>query len=119
LASELVGGEWSVSRFGRFTPEERAPGTHWIGGWVDHRVGLDDVEKRKFLTLPGLELQPLSRPTRSQSLYRPLLWARAKTEHSFHVTSHLAGDTHARTHTHTTDQHNEVEPCSENRISLF
>jgi hypothetical protein len=28
------------------------------------------LEKRKFLTLPGLELLPLSRPARSQSLYR-------------------------------------------------
>jgi hypothetical protein len=34
------------------------------------RVGLDDVEKRKFLTLPGLELRPLGRPARSQSIYR-------------------------------------------------
>jgi hypothetical protein len=33
-------------------------------------VGLDDVDKRKFLTLPGLELRPLGRPVRSQSLYR-------------------------------------------------
>jgi hypothetical protein len=31
-----------------------------IGGWVDPRVDLDDVEKRKFLTLPGLELQPVA-----------------------------------------------------------
>jgi hypothetical protein len=46
------------------------PGTHWIGGWVDLRAGLDDVEKRKFLTLPGLELQRLDRPARSQPLYR-------------------------------------------------
>jgi hypothetical protein len=37
---------------------------------VDPRAGLDDVEKRKFLTLPGLELPPLGRPARSQSLYR-------------------------------------------------
>jgi hypothetical protein len=37
---------------------------------VDPRAGLDDVEKRKFLTLPGLEPRPLSRPARSQSLYR-------------------------------------------------
>jgi hypothetical protein len=29
---------------------------------MDPRAGLDDVEKRKFLTLPGLELRPLSRP---------------------------------------------------------
>jgi hypothetical protein len=37
---------------------------------VGPRAGLDDVEKRKFLTLPRLELQLLSRPTLSQSLYR-------------------------------------------------
>jgi hypothetical protein len=37
---------------------------------VDHRASLDDVEKRKFLTLPGLEVRPLGRPARSQSLYR-------------------------------------------------
>jgi hypothetical protein len=29
---------------------------------VDPRAGLDDVEKKKFLTLPGFELRPLSRP---------------------------------------------------------
>jgi hypothetical protein len=56
LTSALVGGEWSASRPGRFTPGERAPGTHRIGGWVGPRTGLDDMEKRKFLTLPGLEL---------------------------------------------------------------
>jgi hypothetical protein len=37
---------------------------------VDPRADLDDVEKRKFLTLPGLELPPLGRRARSQSLYR-------------------------------------------------
>jgi hypothetical protein len=70
LTSALGGGEWSASRPCRFTPGERASGTHWIGGWVDPRAGLDDVEKRKFFTLPGLELRPLSRQDRSQSLYR-------------------------------------------------
>jgi hypothetical protein len=25
----------------RFTPGERAPGTHWIGGWVGSRAGLE------------------------------------------------------------------------------
>jgi hypothetical protein len=39
---------------------------------MDLRAGLDDVEKKKFLTLPVLELQPLGRPARSQSLYRLL-----------------------------------------------
>jgi hypothetical protein len=45
LTSALVGGDWSVPRPGRFTAGERAPGTHWIEGWVDPRVGLDDIEK--------------------------------------------------------------------------
>jgi hypothetical protein len=35
---------------------------------VDPRTGLDDLEKRKFLTLQGLELRPLGRPARSQSI---------------------------------------------------
>jgi hypothetical protein len=34
LTLALVGGEWSASRPGRFTPWERALGTDWIGGWV-------------------------------------------------------------------------------------
>jgi hypothetical protein len=38
--------------------------------WVGPRVGLDDMEKRKFLTVPGLELRPLGRPACSQTLYR-------------------------------------------------
>jgi hypothetical protein len=37
---------------------------------VDPTAGLKYVEKRKFFTLPGLELRPLGRPARSQSLYR-------------------------------------------------
>jgi hypothetical protein len=69
LTSALAGGEWSASRTGRFTPRftpgERAPGTHWIGG-----ACLDEVEKRKFLTLPGLELRPLGHPAHSQLLHR-------------------------------------------------
>jgi hypothetical protein len=62
---------WVVS----FTPRplyprgKIPPGTLWIGGWVDPRAGLDDVEKRKFLTLSGLELRLLGRPARSQSLF--------------------------------------------------
>jgi hypothetical protein len=56
LTSALVGGEWSASHPSRFTSGESAPGTHWMRGWVDPRAGLEDVEKRKFLTLPGLEL---------------------------------------------------------------
>jgi hypothetical protein len=56
LTSAIAGGEWQLY------PGERAPGTHWIGGWVGPRASLDKVENRKFLTLPGLKLRPLGRP---------------------------------------------------------
>jgi hypothetical protein len=68
LTSAIVGGEWSPSYPDRFNPGETAPGTHWIGGWVGPRVGVDDMEIRKFLPPLGLELRPLSRPARSQLL---------------------------------------------------
>jgi hypothetical protein len=53
-----------------YPPGERVLGTHWIGGWVDPRAGVEDVEKKKILTVPGLELRPVGRPAHSQSLYR-------------------------------------------------
>jgi hypothetical protein len=58
LMLALLGGEWSASRTGSFTPRERGPDTLWIGGCVGLRAGLDDVEKRKFLTLLGLKFRP-------------------------------------------------------------
>jgi hypothetical protein len=63
LTSALVAGEWSASRPVRFIA-----GTHCVGGWVGPRAGLNDVEKRKFLTLPGLELRPLGRPAHSVTI---------------------------------------------------
>jgi hypothetical protein len=71
LTLSLLGGEWSASHLGHFTRRERTAGTHWIGGQEGPRAGLDNVEKGKYLTVPGLELRPLGRPVRSQSLYRP------------------------------------------------
>jgi hypothetical protein len=53
-----------ASHSGRLTPREGAP--------VDPSVSLNDVEKRIFFILPGLELQSLGRPDCSQSLYRLL-----------------------------------------------
>jgi hypothetical protein len=37
---------------------------------VGPRVGLDVTEKRKFVTLVGIELRPLGRPASCQSLHR-------------------------------------------------
>jgi hypothetical protein len=56
LTSALVGGELSASRPGRFTPQERGPGTHCRRGWLDPRAGLDDMENYKLLTPLGLKL---------------------------------------------------------------
>jgi hypothetical protein len=46
LTSAIQGGEWSAWRLSRFTPEERAPGTHWKGRWVGPRAGLDTVKRK-------------------------------------------------------------------------
>jgi hypothetical protein len=48
LTSAVDGGEWSASRTGRFTRRVKAPGIHWIGGWVVPKAGLDTVSKRKI-----------------------------------------------------------------------
>jgi hypothetical protein len=65
LTSALVGDEWSTSRHGRFTPEERVPGTHWIGGWLGLSTGPDDVEKRKSLPVTSHYPIALSRLRRT------------------------------------------------------
>jgi hypothetical protein len=55
-------------------PRGNRPGTHWIWCCVGPRTGLDDVESRKILPLPGLELRPFGRAARGQSLYRLKIW---------------------------------------------
>jgi hypothetical protein len=37
-------------------PREKTPGTHWLGGWMVPRAGLDAVEERKILPLAGIEI---------------------------------------------------------------
>jgi hypothetical protein len=46
LTSAVHVGEWLASRCECFAPEQIVTGTHWIGGWVGHRSGLDAMEKR-------------------------------------------------------------------------
>jgi hypothetical protein len=36
---------------------------------MDLRTGLDDVEERKLMTLPGLKFRTFGHPVRCQSLY--------------------------------------------------
>ena len=64
MTAALEGGEWSAARPGRTLPRER-PGTHYTGGWVGPRAGLDG----------GKDLAPHpdpipNRPARSHLLYR-------------------------------------------------
>jgi hypothetical protein len=56
----LVECEWSASRLGRLILCETALGTHWIGGWMGPRGGLDTVEKRQIFPLSVIESQPSS-----------------------------------------------------------
>jgi len=53
LTSALDGGKWSASRPGRFTPKEKAPGTHWIGDNVLSTV-LVTYKKVKRKAIPVL-----------------------------------------------------------------
>jgi hypothetical protein len=48
-------------------PCERAPNTHCIGVWVGSGASVDDVDKWKFLAMPGNEPRC---PAHSPSLYR-------------------------------------------------
>jgi hypothetical protein len=55
LTSVLDGGEWLDSLPCRFISGERGPGPHWMRSWLGLRPGLDAVENRKILPLPGIE----------------------------------------------------------------
>jgi hypothetical protein len=72
LTSALDGGEWLASRPGCFTPGEKSPGTpatHWIGGCVGPRAGLDAVVKRKWaISAPAGNRTPAVQPV-ALSLY--------------------------------------------------
>jgi len=52
-------GVWSASHPGCFTFRERAPGTHWIGGWVGPRIILNAVVKRR-ISNPSRDSNPRS-----------------------------------------------------------
>jgi hypothetical protein len=69
LTSALVGDDRLHAPVALNPGKEPPPRALWVGDWVGPRTGKDDMEKRKFLTIPRLELRLLCRPTRKQSLY--------------------------------------------------
>jgi hypothetical protein len=54
-------------------PRERAPGTHWIGGWVVPRAGLEVVAKKRIPS-PRRELNSLT-PIVQPVASRYISWA--------------------------------------------
>ena len=56
MTAALEGGQWSAARPGR-TYRRKRPGTHFIGGWVGPRAGLDG---RKISSPPGFYPGPSS-----------------------------------------------------------
>jgi hypothetical protein len=68
--SELDGGEWSASRFGQ-AQEKGAHGAHCIGDWVGSIPGLNAVDEKYVLLLPGIDLRP------------PIPWMHGTHKHNF------------------------------------
>jgi hypothetical protein len=65
-------------------PRRKDPGTHWTGGWVGLRAGLDTEARGKILSpLPRIEPPSPGRPGRSQTLYclsYPAPWIRSQQQ---------------------------------------
>jgi hypothetical protein len=59
LTPELLEGELHASAV--LPPEKEPLCTHRVGGWVGFRTGLDDMWRRKILSLPELKLGPSAR----------------------------------------------------------
>jgi hypothetical protein len=79
----------SITPRPRFTPGQRAPGTHCTGGWVGPRAGLDVEVRGKILCLcrgsnPGS-------PVRGQLLYWLMYPAPILTIFFFIITINIAG----------------------------
>jgi hypothetical protein len=63
-------GVVSVTPRPRYSRREMTHGTHWAGGWMGPRAGLDtDARVKIVLLLSGIEPRSSGRPVRSQTLY--------------------------------------------------
>jgi hypothetical protein len=67
------------------------------------RAGLDAVEKRQFLILPGMKFRPLGRPARSQLLYMYILHIYMHTHTYIHRHSRFKDIAHIFSYTMNRD----------------
>jgi hypothetical protein len=60
----VLGARWRCDELhapAALPPKERSPGTHWLGGRVGPRVGLDAVEKREKSCTAGNQTRAVLR----------------------------------------------------------
>jgi hypothetical protein len=91
LTSALDGGEWSATRPGRFTPRERAPGTHWVRGRVGPKAVLDAVVKKKIPS-PRRESNPtipIVRPVAQRYTDWAIMALTVRYAHNFFLQIHF------------------------------
>lgn len=60
LTSVIDRSEWSASYSGHFTTMKKAPGIHWIGGWVDQ--GLSDCGGKEKIPACARGQSPVIQP---------------------------------------------------------
>ena len=58
MTAALEGGKWSAARLGRTLPRERT-GTHFTGGWVGPRAGLESAENLALTGIRSWTVQPV------------------------------------------------------------
>ena len=58
MTATLEGGEWSAARPGRTLPPGKA-GTHFTGGWVGTRAGLEGAENLVPTGIRSRTVQPV------------------------------------------------------------
>ena len=89
VTAALHRGERAAPRPGGFIPVERARVTHWIGGWVGPRAGVDDFEYRKIpcfrrkLNRRSSVVQALAWSLNQLSYPSSMNWARRERKQSW------------------------------------
>jgi hypothetical protein len=111
LTSSLDGDEWLASSPGRaLPPGESTTCTHWTGGWVGLKAGLDTEARGEILLpLPGFEPRSPSRPVLSQKLY--WLSCPGSSKYIFYILYLCAVDKNPKEQASTSSSFNVTKVC--------